>query len=141
MRFGRSLAAVSLFAVAVASPALAQTDPPSAEPTPAGEPAGPQQSPAPADEVPGEIIVTAQKRAQRLQDVPVAVSVISGAALDAQGGTGLAGTINTDAVLKVRVTAAAEDNTIARVVRLVEEAQEMKAPTEATAFQPQKASG
>ncbi|MGN6537169.1 MAG: heavy metal translocating P-type ATPase [Mesorhizobium sp.] len=41
-----------------------------------------------------------------------------------------AGTINTDGVLKVRMTARAEDNTIARVVRLVEEAQESKAPTE-----------
>jgi Cd2+/Zn2+-exporting ATPase len=41
-----------------------------------------------------------------------------------------AGTINTDAVLRVRVTAAASDNTIARVIRLVEEAQESKAPTE-----------
>jgi Cd2+/Zn2+-exporting ATPase len=41
-----------------------------------------------------------------------------------------AGTINTDAVLRVRVTATAEDNTIARVVKLVEEAQESKAPTE-----------
>ena len=41
-----------------------------------------------------------------------------------------AGTINSDSVLKVRVTAAASDNTIARVVRLVEEAQESKAPTE-----------
>jgi Cd2+/Zn2+-exporting ATPase len=41
-----------------------------------------------------------------------------------------AGTINGEAVLRVRVTAAAEDNTIARVIRLVEEAQENKAPTE-----------
>ncbi|RCS23085.1 cadmium-translocating P-type ATPase [Phyllobacterium salinisoli] len=41
-----------------------------------------------------------------------------------------AGTISTDGVLKVQVSAAAEDNTIARVVRLVEEAQESKAPTE-----------
>ncbi len=44
--------------------------------------------------------------------------------------TVFAGTISTDGVLKVRVTAAASDNTIARVVRLVEEAQEAKAPTE-----------
>ncbi|CDZ43707.1 heavy metal translocating P-type ATPase [Neorhizobium galegae] len=44
--------------------------------------------------------------------------------------TVFAGTINGDAALRVRVTAAAEDNTIARVVRLVEEAQESKAPTE-----------
>ncbi|MBY0361966.1 heavy metal translocating P-type ATPase [Phreatobacter oligotrophus] len=41
-----------------------------------------------------------------------------------------AGTINIDAVLRVKVTATAEDNTIARVVKLVEEAQESKAPTE-----------
>lgn len=41
-----------------------------------------------------------------------------------------AGTVNGDAALRVRVTAAAEDNTIARVVKLVEEAQELKAPTE-----------
>jgi Cd2+/Zn2+-exporting ATPase len=41
-----------------------------------------------------------------------------------------AGTISTDGMLRIRVTATAEDNTIARVVRLVEEAQESKAPTE-----------
>ena len=41
-----------------------------------------------------------------------------------------AGTINGNAALRVRVTATAEDNTIARVVKLVEEAQEKKAPTE-----------
>ena len=41
-----------------------------------------------------------------------------------------AGTINGDAALRVRVTAAAADNTIARIVRQVEEAQESKAPTE-----------
>jgi iron complex outermembrane recepter protein len=33
-----------------------------------------------------EIVVTAQKREQSIQDVPVAVSVISGAALEQQGG-------------------------------------------------------
>ncbi|NTJ41765.1 cadmium-translocating P-type ATPase [Agrobacterium larrymoorei] len=41
-----------------------------------------------------------------------------------------AGTVNGDAALRIRVTASAEDNTIARVVKLVEEAQESKAPTE-----------
>jgi Cd2+/Zn2+-exporting ATPase len=46
------------------------------------------------------------------------------------GETVFAGTINTDAVLRVRVTASADDNTIARVIKLVEEAQESKAPTE-----------
>jgi Zn2+/Cd2+-exporting ATPase len=47
-----------------------------------------------------------------------------------EGDTVFAGTINGDGALRVRVTAAAADNTIARVVRLVEEAQEKKAPTE-----------
>ena len=41
-----------------------------------------------------------------------------------------AGTINGEGALRVRVSAAAADNTIARIVRLVEEAQEAKAPTE-----------
>lgn len=43
------------------------------------------------DAAPGEIIVTAQKRAERLQDVPVAVSVVSGDALSAQGKVSLEG--------------------------------------------------
>lgn len=48
----------------------------------------------------------------------------------AAGDHVFAGTINGDGLLRVKVTAAAQDNTIARVVRLVEEAQEAKAPTE-----------
>ncbi|WP_454815093.1 heavy metal translocating P-type ATPase [Labrys neptuniae] len=44
--------------------------------------------------------------------------------------TVFAGTVNGDGALRIRVTAAAADNTIARVVKLVEEAQESKAPTE-----------
>ncbi|MFC6051235.1 HAD-IC family P-type ATPase, partial [Methylobacterium hispanicum] len=46
------------------------------------------------------------------------------------GDAVFAGTVNGDGALRVRVTAAAKDNTIARVVQLVEEAQEAKAPTE-----------
>ncbi len=46
------------------------------------------------------------------------------------GANVFAGTVNGDGALRVRVTAAAADNTIARVIRLVEEAQEKKAPTE-----------
>lgn len=46
------------------------------------------------------------------------------------GETVFAGTVNGEGLLRLRVTAAAADNTIARVVRLVEEAQESKAPTE-----------
>ncbi|PIK72044.1 heavy metal translocating P-type ATPase, partial [Methylobacterium frigidaeris] len=48
----------------------------------------------------------------------------------AAGDAVFAGTVNGDGAIRVRVTAAARDNTIARVVRLVEEAQEAKAPTE-----------
>ncbi|TPF74896.1 cadmium-translocating P-type ATPase [Brucella gallinifaecis] len=48
----------------------------------------------------------------------------------AVGDNVFAGTINGDGLLRVKVTAAAQDNTIARVIRLVEEAQEAKAPTE-----------
>ncbi|WP_062236705.1 heavy metal translocating P-type ATPase [Aureimonas sp. N4] len=48
----------------------------------------------------------------------------------AVGDLVFAGTVNAGSVLRVRVTAAAADNTIARVVRLVEEAQESKSPTE-----------
>ncbi len=51
-----------------------------------------QEAPAAEDEaVPAEIIVTAQKRAERLQDVPVAVSVVSGDALASQGKVSLEG--------------------------------------------------
>ncbi|WCR01308.1 heavy metal translocating P-type ATPase [Paracoccus aestuarii] len=41
-----------------------------------------------------------------------------------------AGSINTEAVLRVRVTREPSDNTIARIIRLVEEAEEARAPTE-----------
>ncbi|MCA0450474.1 MAG: heavy metal translocating P-type ATPase, partial [Proteobacteria bacterium] len=41
-----------------------------------------------------------------------------------------AGSINRDAALKIRVTRKAEDNTISRIIRLVEDAQDSKAPTE-----------
>ncbi len=47
-----------------------------------------------------------------------------------EGDTVFAGTVNQEGVLRVQVTATASDNTIARVIRLVEEAQETKAPTE-----------
>lgn len=61
-------------AMLLATPAMAQ-DAPTAAPAAASEP--------------GDIIVTAQKRSQRLQEVPVAVSVISGDTIAAQGGVNL----------------------------------------------------
>lgn len=47
-----------------------------------------------------------------------------------EGDDVFAGSIVTDAAIRVRVTRAPEDNTIARIIRLVEEAQEARAPTE-----------
>lgn len=55
------------------------------------------------------------------ESVPVAKAI---------GSKLFAGTVNGDGALRVEVTAAASDNTIARIIRLVEEAQERKAPTE-----------
>ena len=52
-------------------------------------PAFAQDTAPAADDAPAEIVVTAQKRTERLQDVPVAVSVISGAALANQGGVNI----------------------------------------------------
>ncbi|MGR3438222.1 heavy metal translocating P-type ATPase [Salipiger abyssi] len=46
------------------------------------------------------------------------------------GAEVFAGSINTEALLRVRVLRSAEDNTIARIVRLVEEAESARAPTE-----------
>ncbi|WP_249693781.1 heavy metal translocating P-type ATPase [Stappia sp. WLB 29] len=46
------------------------------------------------------------------------------------GDTVFAGTVNQEGVLRIEVGATAADNTISRVIALVEEAQESKAPTE-----------
>ena len=48
----------------------------------------------------------------------------------APGDAVFAGSINAEAALRVRVTRTAEDNTIARIIRLVEEAESSRAPTE-----------
>jgi len=58
---------------------------------------------------------------------------VTGESVPKQKGVGdavFAGTINTDAVLRIKVTAVAGDNTISRVIKLVEEAQDSKAPTQ-----------
>lgn len=80
----------------------------------------------PGDRIPADGIIIAGESA--IDEAPVTgESTPKRKGVDA---TVFAGTINGDAALRVRVTAAASDNTIARVVKLVEEAQESKAPTE-----------
>jgi len=60
-------------------------------------------------------------------------SPVTGESVPRTKGVGepvFAGSVNREAALRVRVDKAAEDNTIARIIRLVEEAQEARAPTE-----------
>ncbi|MCB8819936.1 cadmium-translocating P-type ATPase [Microvirga rosea] len=97
------------------------------------------------EEVPAEILAVGSIILVRPGDrVPADGEIVSGeSAVDEAPVTGesvpkrkgagdrvFAGTINGSGALRVHVTAAAQDNTIARIVRLVEEAQESKAPTE-----------
>jgi iron complex outermembrane receptor protein len=59
-------------------------------PVASSAPPPPANASAPPTEGSGDIIVTAQKRRQRLQDVPSSVSVVSATALEQKGGSGLA---------------------------------------------------
>ena len=47
------------------------------------------------------------------------------------GSEVFAGSINGEGALEVRVTKRAEDTTLARIIALVEDAQEQRAPTQA----------
>lgn len=77
------------------------------------------------DRVPsdGEII---EGRSQ-LDESPVTGESIPVA--KAEGDAVYAGSVNSNGVLRVRITRTAKDNTIARIIHLVEEAQQSKAPT------------
>ena len=60
-------------------------------------------------------------------------SPVTGESIPKARGPGdavFAGSINTEAALRVKVTKPAHDNTIARIIRLVEEAEAARAPTE-----------
>ena len=67
-------------ALLIANGAAAQTAPIAPAPATPG-----------ADDAPADIVVTAQKRSERLQDVPLAVTVVSGDTLAAQGKVSLEG--------------------------------------------------
>jgi Zn2+/Cd2+-exporting ATPase len=80
----------------------------------------------PGDRVPADGVVVAGESA--IDEAPITGE--SALINKRIGDVVFAGTVNGDAVLDVEVTVAAQDNTIARIVKLVEEAQESKAPTE-----------
>ena len=94
------LAASAAFAVAaqgVSAQAMSpegQTAEPAAAQETAPAPGVAAESAESADASMGDIVVTAQKRSERLQDVPLAVSVIGGDALTATGAPGLDGAVN-----------------------------------------------
>ncbi|KKB84681.1 ATPase [Devosia limi DSM 17137] len=80
----------------------------------------------PGDRVPADGVIVSGESA--LDEAPVTgESVPKTKTVDDQV---FAGTINQEGALRVRVSAAAADNTISRIIALVEEAQESKAPTE-----------
>ncbi|MEP9369978.1 heavy metal translocating P-type ATPase [Xanthobacter sp. VNH20] len=80
----------------------------------------------PGDRIPADGVILSGESS--IDEAPVTGE--STPVLKGPDATVFAGTVNGDGAIRVRVTATAEDNTIARVVKLVEEAQESKAPTE-----------
>ncbi len=80
----------------------------------------------PGDRIPADGVVSAGTSG--VDESPVTGESVP--ALKEPGAEVFAGSINAEAELRVRVSRAAEDNTIARIVRLVEEAESARAPTE-----------
>jgi Cd2+/Zn2+-exporting ATPase len=79
----------------------------------------------PGDRVPSDGEVT--EGASEVSEAPVTGESIP--VLKGIGDTVFAGSINANGMLRVRTTHTAHDNTIARIIHLVEEAQGAKAPT------------
>jgi outer membrane receptor protein involved in Fe transport len=117
MRRVASLLSSAVFFAAL--PALAQEQP-SQDPAAAGSVAQPQQAPASdtdlgANELgAGDIVVTATRRAERLADVPIAVSAVSQAALQNSGANDIRGLTQLAPSLQVSSTGS-EANATARV--------------------------
>ncbi|MFD3188963.1 heavy metal translocating P-type ATPase [Sedimentitalea sp. HM32M-2] len=80
----------------------------------------------PGDRVPADGVVVVGL--SEVDESPVTGESVP--SLKRSGSTVYAGSINAQAELRLRVTRAAADNTIARIVRLVEEAETARAPTE-----------
>ena len=80
----------------------------------------------PGDRVPADGVVLSGESA--VDEAPVTGESVP--KRKEKGDAVFAGTVNQEGVLRISVTAAAADNTIARIIKLVEDAQETKAPTE-----------
>ena len=76
------MASISLATITIAGPAFAQVTPPAAEQAPQADA---QTASEPAEATNPDIIVTARRRNEVLQDVPIAVTAYSGAQLDRAG--------------------------------------------------------
>ena len=101
---------------------------------------GSEPDEVPADQIaPGEIIlVRSGQRVPLDGEVAMGFSAINQAPITGEsvpvekkpGDAIFAGTINGEGSLEVRVTKAAGDSTLARIIKMVEEAEEQKAPTQ-----------
>ncbi|WP_293864402.1 heavy metal translocating P-type ATPase [uncultured Alsobacter sp.] len=123
---GKARASITALATLVPKTALVETDGGTREVPAETLPVGAVVLVRPGDRVPADGLILSGESS-------IDESPVSGESVPVRKGqddTVFAGTVNGEAALRVRVTAAAADNTIARVVRLVEEAQESKAPTE-----------
>lgn len=80
----------------------------------------------PGDRIPADGVIT--EGTSGIDESPITGESVP--LTKSQGDPVYAGAINTEAVLRVRVTKEAHDNTIARIVELVEEAESARAPTE-----------
>jgi Cd2+/Zn2+-exporting ATPase len=79
----------------------------------------------PGDRVPSDGVV--EEGVSEVNEAPVTGESVP--VLKEAGAKVFAGSINANGELRVRITHAAADNTIARIIHMVEEAQESKAPT------------
>lgn len=91
------LGSICVAALAAARPATAQEVPPPADPAPGAQvppeqgtvPAGAQNEDEAAEGGNQEIVVTARRRAENLQDVPISVTALDGETLEDQGAIDL----------------------------------------------------
>ncbi len=99
---------------------------------------GPQEVPVAAVSVNETILVRSGQRVPLDGEVLTGQSAINQAPITGEsvpvdkkpGDAVFAGTINGEGSLEIRVTKAAANSTLARIIRLVEEAEEQKAPTQ-----------